>query len=549
MNPRDASSHLGALALYSILTILSFPHELPNHSSLDLGSFLAWFVPATLIIGIEGIPPARAARVAFLASLAGHAILFHWFFVVTVVHGGMPAWLGTLAPLVPAIWVSLFTALFAWLWSQIGPATRAPVLVGALLWVSVDWIRGHLLGGFPWATLGYALHLDESLMSWTRWTGVHGLSFVAAVGGLGIGVAWCDRMHGRPGSSRIARAVGFVVVAHLLGAMIPPVEFPSAETVRIAAIQGNIDQTEKWDAARRDRILETYLRLSERAVGAGAEWIVWPETAVPGLIEVDSALRERITAFARRSGRVLVIGGTGVEVDPVARRFTAFYDSAFLVDARGVVRDRYDKTQLVPFGEFVPLRGLLGRFFQALARGLSTTDIAPGRAPRVFVVESPDGSGTPLRVGTPICYELLFPHVVRHFADQGAGVMLAMTNDAWYGRTGAPHQFLAMSAIRSAENGRWMVRAANTGFSAIVDSGGRVRERSALFEEAVVVADVPVATSTPPTFYARHGDVFAGTCLFAAIALFGRTKLGQRRRTKESELPEGRQDRREEDER
>ncbi|MBY0399958.1 hypothetical protein K2X89_06655, partial [Myxococcota bacterium] len=130
--------------------------------------------------------------------------------------------------------------------------------------------------------------------------------------------------------------------------------------------------------------------------------------------------------------------------------------------------------------------------------------------------------GPVLRAGVPICYELIFPDLVRRFAADGAGVLLAVTNDAWYGRTGAPHQFLAMTALRSAETGLYTVRAANTGISAIIDGDGRVRERSRLFEEAVVVAEVPVAETaadgTDATFYARFGDVFAWSCILGALA-------------------------------
>jgi apolipoprotein N-acyltransferase len=125
-------------------------------------------------------------------------------------------------------------------------------------------------------------------------------------------------------------------------------------------------------------------------------------------------------------------------------------------------------------------------------------------------------------VAVPICYELLFPHLVRGFGEDAADVMLAITNDAWYGRTGAPHQFLAMTAMRAAENGRWIVRAANTGVSAIIDDRGRVRERSEIFEDSLIVADVPVAQSQAPTFYARFGDVFASVCALAVLWALGR---------------------------
>ncbi len=537
-----SSGARGALALYAIVTLLSFPHELPGGNTLDLGLVLAWFGPAALIVGIDGCSPRRAMVMAFLASLVSHAVLFHWFYVVTVQYGGMPGWIGIFAPLVPALYVSLFTALFAWLWARMAKQSAAPILVGAMLWVAVDWARGAFMGGFPWATLGYALHLDWPLLGWTRWAGVYVLSFFAVAVGVAIARAWLRRSSG---SLRVLAATLVVVaLAHGVGVWISaPVQ--GAETVvRIAAIQGNIDQGQKWNRARRERIFEGYLRLSREAAESGAQWIVWPETAVPGLIETEPEYSAGIAGLAREFGVAFVVGGTGVDFDPGARRFTDFFDSAFLFDSTGALRDRYDKTHLVPFGEFVPLRDLFGRFFKSLASGLSNTDITAGPQPRNFFIHKPKGRGgrvSPnsmraddewLRVAVPICYELLFPDLIRRFAGEGAGVMLAMTNDAWYGRTGAPHQFLAMTALRAAENGRWVVRAANTGVSAVIDARGRVRKSTPLFEEAVILADVPVETDARPTVYARVGDAFAGICVLISIGLLGRREFMARRLTK-----------------
>jgi apolipoprotein N-acyltransferase len=342
-----------------------------------------------------------------------------------------------------------------------------------------------------------------------------------------LGRAWLSR--GAATIRSLVLSIGCVAVAHGVGFWNSQVDFDSAVTVRIAAVQGNIDQGQKWDADLRDRILETYLSLSTVAADEGAQWIVWPETAVPGLLEADSALRSRIGQLARSRSAWLIVGATGVEFDPISRRFSSFFDSAFVFDPKGNVLDRYDKTHLVPFGEYVPLRGLLGRFFKSLARGLSTTDIMAGPNPRTVTIKGAGVDAVSLKVGIPICYELLFPHIVGEFGADEAGIMLAITNDAWYGRTGAPHQFLAMTTVRAAENGRWMVRAANTGISAIIDSRGRVREASALFEEAVLIADVPVSTQTPATFYARFGDVFVGLCVLGLAILFGLEKFEERK--------------------
>lgn len=515
------------LALYAVLTVLSFPHELPGGASIDFGLVFAWLGPAGLVVGLHGLSPWRAARIAFAASLVCHSVLFHWFAVVTVVYGGMPVGLGVLAPILPAFYVSLFTALFAWAWAWARDAFGQPVLVGAILWTAVDWARGHFLGGFPWATLGYALHLDLPLLGWTRWGGVYLLSFFAVAVAIAIATAWLDRNDAS--RRQLVITLVLILVAHGLGALLAAEERSDAPTVRVAAIQGNIEQGQKWDPNRRHQIFETYLRLSSEAGDEGVDWIVWPETAVPGLIEYDGELRSRIGVLARRYDAALMVGGMGIDLASDGRP-SAYYDSAFHFDRGGAVRARYDKTHLVPFGEYVPLRALLGQVFQSLATGLSSTDVTAGATPRALEMTTGAGADVRVRVGVPICYELLFPHLVRKFAADGAGVLLAITNDAWYGRTGAPHQFLAMTALRSAESGRWTVRAANTGISAIIDSQGRVRQASALFEEAVVAGEIPIATDGAITFYARYGDAFAWLCVLVSAVLLAERHWAKRGR-------------------
>jgi apolipoprotein N-acyltransferase len=210
----------------------------------------------------------------------------------------------------------------------------------------------------------------------------------------------------------------------------------------------------------------------------------------------------------------LVIGAVGLEGPDEALRF---YDSAFLLEPTGRFAARYDKAHLVPFGEYVPLRGLIGSLLAAVARGIAPDSVTPGAGPRAVRV---DGVGAAFSAGMPICYELLFPDLVRRFVRGGASVLFAITNDAWYGRTGAPHQFLAITALRSAETRVFTVRAANTGVSAIIDARGTVLQRTRIFERDLLVADVPLRP--PPvggSFYTRHGDVFAWLCWSGLLAL------------------------------
>jgi apolipoprotein N-acyltransferase len=176
------------------------------------------------------------------------------------------------------------------------------------------------------------------------------------------------------------------------------------------------------------------------------------------------------------------------------------------------------------------LQDLLGRFIVAVARGIATTGVTPGAAPRALELTLPGAGGGRLTVGVPICYELLFPDLVRRFVRDGAEMLLAITNDAWYGHTGAPFQFLAMTALRSAETGVWTARAANTGVSAIIDDRGRVRSQTRIFERAWLAADLPRReASQGSTFYVRHGDWLVGACWIGLLALAARGSWGAER--------------------
>jgi apolipoprotein N-acyltransferase len=242
--------------------------------------------------------------------------------------------------------------------------------------------------------------------------------------------------------------------------------------------------------------------------------IAWPETAVPAPLAIPE-LHDRVAALAREVRTPLIVGAVGLDFDAQGRPI-AHYDSAFVFSAEGELLDRYDKTHLVPFGEYLPLRPLLGHFIQAIATGSISNDVTEGA--RVRAIDVPLANGETVRVGIPICYELIFPDLVRRFAADGAELLVGITNDAWYGRTGSPYQFLAMTELRSAETRLPGLRAANTGVSAVIGSDGRAVWQTRTFERDLVLG--AVAVSADPgrrTFYTRHGDLFAHACTVATV--------------------------------
>lgn len=504
---------------YVLATLLAFPHEVAGRV-LDLGWLLAWWPPALLALAARGLAAKRAALVGFVLGTLAHAAVWHWIWVVTVRYGNAPAWVGVVAPLLLATYPGAFMAAFAagsgWLRTPRGRVLGPFAL--AALWTALEHGRSFLLTGFPWATLGYAQHQNPFLLGLAPWAGVYGVGFASAL----LGFAALEAvLRGEPGRStrRAAAALAAVLALHGAGALGREPAEPGPRSLRVAVLQGNIEQGVKWSHEWAERTVQIYEELTREAAAQGARLVAWPETALPGAPDGDPGLEERLAALARETGAALVVGAVGLDFD-AAGEVAAFYDSALVYDTRGVRLDRYDKAHLVPFGEYLPFRALLGRFIRALATGAARSDVSAGDGPRPLALPGVAAGEPAVTLGVPICYELLFPDLVRRFAGGGAQLLVAITNDAWYGRTGAPHQFLAITALRSAETGTWTARAANTGVSALIDARGQVRARTRIFEPGLLVGDVPLRDpARGPTFYARTGNWLALGCWAVAAAL------------------------------
>jgi apolipoprotein N-acyltransferase len=496
------------LAAYAATCFLAFPHPIGG-GVLDLGLGLAWVAPAALLLGLDGLGVRRAAWLGFLAWLAAHSAILHWIYVVTVEYGHAPPAVGLLAPVALASYIAAFGAAFGAGAALLARAGVVSPFAVALLWTALDHLRSFALSGFPWATLGYAQHENAALLPLASLGGVYALSFVSVLGGASLARLVRLRRLDAAAASGLAAAV----LAHAIGLGLAAGEPDETDLprLRVAVLQGNIDQGIKWNPAWAEDTVRIYEDLSRQAAAQGARVIVWPESAVPAAIDPGRGDHLRFERLARETNAALVVGAVGLEIGP-GPTLVGVTDSAFVYDAAGDFVDRYDKTHLVPFGEYVPLQDLLGRVFRAVARGIAEIGVTAGPRPRALVFSVP-GAESELTAGMPICYELLFPELTRRFVRDGAEVLFAMTNDAWYGRTGAPYQFLAITALRSAETRVWTARAANTGVSAIIDARGRVRRQTRIFERDFLVEDVTLRRAPAGgSFYARHGDVFAGSC-------------------------------------
>jgi apolipoprotein N-acyltransferase len=252
--------------------------------------------------------------------------------------------------------------------------------------------------------------------------------------------------------------------------------------------------------------------MTRQAIAEGAEVVVWPESAIPFTFEDDQARAEQVRLIARETQTTILLGSDEIERGVPTR----YFNSAFVVSPDGSTAGVYRKMHLVPFGEYVPLKQL---FFFAAPLVEAVSDFSAGTSPVLLPVAG-------RLVSTAICYEIVYPALVRRFVRDGSQLLTTITNDAWFGETAAPHQHFAQASMRAIENGRYLVRSANTGISGVVDPYGRVLVDSALFEPDVIVRDVQYVTGL--TIYTRVGDVFAYASVVITIALLvmSRRKIG-----------------------
>ena len=423
--------------------------------------------------------------------------LARFFWMIPFAAAGLPAFL------------ALFTGLVTWVLAKLPVAGLRQALAFALLWAMAEWLRGHILTGFPWNLVGYAWFDWTAVLQSTSVFGIYGLSLVTVLAAA-LPAAAIDRRRGcwnRSGLIASGAALLTLSVIAAGGAIrLGAANGDTVPGVLLRLVQPNIAQSEKWVPDLWIDHFRLHLALSASPGAESVTHIVWPETAVPYRLAQDAAARQAIAQVAPPGGLVL----TGAPRTRPPDEPQEYWNSLFVIDETGGIAGTYDKAHLVPFGEYVPLRDILPIERVVPGRG----DYSAGPGPRTL-----DLPGLPL-VGPLICYEAIFPGAVvdpRDGADRPAW-LLNITNDAWYGETAGPHQHFAIAATRAVEEGLPVVRVATTGVSGVVDAYGRVTAVLGLGERGVIDAPLPRAVAEP-TVYARLGDMLFWIVWAAGIGL------------------------------
>jgi apolipoprotein N-acyltransferase len=461
-------------------------------------------------------------RAFFLGLLSGalyFAVTLYWLVETMTTFGGLATPLAVLAGALLVAYLALFPAAFAVILARLHRRFAAHALLAApAIWVTTELGRQYLWDGFPWALLGYSQVTVLPIAQLASLLGVYGLSGLLALTSAAAAAIVVDR-----GRSRwlFAGSVAVIVVASAVwgqARLHDSALLTDGSPVRVAVLQGNILQEQKWDPALRDAITNRYIEMTRQALAQGASFIIWPESSTPFYFERDIVRGSAVRRLAREGNATLLIGSDQVEpvkASPQAKEVTSlYYNAAFIVEPDGTVGAVYRKMHLVPFGEYVPLKTLLF-FVGPIVESVS--DFTPGRDPVLLPVGDHVAS-------TAICYEVIYPNLIRRFVRDGSELLTTITNDAWYGRSSAAYQHWDQASMRAIEQGRYLARAANTGISGFVDPYGRVVTKTALFEQAILVRDVRFLKAR--TVYNRIGDLVAWLSLaFTAAALLATWRL------------------------
>ncbi len=488
------------LAVFSgLLIVLSFPR--PDFS------FIIWIALIPLLTALEGQTSRTAFKLGFICGFTTYSGLLYWLVIVMGDYGHLPIFASVPLWLLLSAWLALFYGATAWATTFGEQLSIKSALMMPLVWVSGDYLRNFLLGGFPWTMLGHSQYRLLPLIQIADITGVFGITALIVL----ANVVFYRMLRALSGADIPYPAKSAVVLvlalATTLGYGFIKLNSPEPETVpfKVALIQGNIDQAVKWSPAFREKTLDIYSNLSRQAVaGQPANLIVWPESAAPFFFQENSPASDRIRNLARELSAYLLFGSPAAELRN--GRYTNL-NSAFLLAPDGSEIGRSDKIHLVPFGEYVPL-GRFMPFVNKLVHGIG--DFSPGL------------DAKPLRAGNVstgilVCYEVIFSEIAREYVNNGSRVLVNITNDAWFGRSSAPYQHLAMAIFRSVETRTPLIRAANTGITSIVDQNGHIMGMTSLFKEAVMVGEVHPGSAD--SLYLKIGDLFVQCCIGLVVLI------------------------------
>ena len=485
-------------------------------------SWLGWTAAAPLLLALRRAETwRRAFWLGWIGGFGAFLGVIGWLYKVGVYSGVGPPFgvlVGVFGALILAAYLALYTALFAVLAAKALPRSGRFYAVGAAShWVVCEWLRGWMLTGFPWGTLGSSQWNSLPIAQLAALGGVPLISFVL----MAFNASAARALFAPPPRGRrllsAASALVLPALALLYGALTLNFSVePSGETIRFAVAPGNIPQDERWRRSILGQNFNRYMQLMEAALEEEPDAVVLPETAIL-LSHLGKDSQNRFRRFSQENNVHLLYGTT--RYDSAAR---ASYNSAVAVNRDGSDAGIYDKRHLVPFGEYIPLREILPKTLVEKIIGIG--DYGFGEDWNLLRIAG-------AKAGVPICFESVFPEISREFVRRGADLLIVITNDGWYDGTAAIPQHNAFSVFRAIENRRWLVRSANRGVSCFIDPYGRIADARVEPDDRDGTAAHDALLRTDRTVYNRFGDWISYLSILATCAAVGATlAAGVRRR-------------------
>lgn len=514
---------LGLAALGGVLQTLSWPFP---------GLWPLCFVALVpLILAVDGQKGRRAFGLGWVYGMSLSLTSLPWIADVLAGYGGLGFFLGWLITGLLAAILAVYPALFGWIITMRVSGPVSWVMIGSVAWCGLDWLKNWVFTGFNWTPLAGPLVLSPELGQAADLFGFYGLGFFVALVNFLLAAVIFKRRDGCPKKGRpyLISAVLLILAGYVYGYLQFNRWDKAAESwpqATVVAVQPSTEQTYKWDEAYRNRLLTKYAALA-RDAAAHQPWLVlWPETALPFIFEHDYEESEWLRALSRKTGGYALVGLAGVSgfwpEQKLHNRMILFHD--------GETEAYYDKTHLVPFGEYVPFEDLaiVRWLFEQGLLGAAGQYNPGGKTPPVEVPRNPlDPNTDGVRLGVLICFESTFPYLGRQRVLEGAELLVVPTNDGWFGRSRAPERHLYQSAMRAVETRRPLVRAGNTGISAVIHPSGYIAWASELYG----IGAYPLSTPLPgranlvTTFFVARGYLLAPllaalTVLLAVIRFF-----------------------------
>lgn len=482
--------------LSGILLVMSFP-------SFNL-SFLAWFALVPLLVAIRRANTKRAFLLGLVTGFFYFLGMTYWIIPLgEYSHIALTIFATLLLTGYLSVYVGVFVVMLK-VGARILPVPKADsylahlieVFLAPIIWTALELVRGWLLTGFPWGSMGYSQWNNLPAIQIASVIGVYGISFLIVLVNATLTRVLLLLPAWRRGLFAAIPTVIILIAVFVYG-FIQLGRQPSGQKMTIAIVPGNISQIEKWERKNLKGIFNKYLKTTEQLMDVPPDMVVWPETSIPAnsFVFVRKDMFSQIVSILKSLNAPLLFGIPYGD-----------YNAAFLLSPEGEVLSRYYKIHLVPFGEYVPLKHLLPAYIREKVTGVA--DFEKGKQFAIFPVPKKK----PMTFGIVICFESAFPDFFRQFVRSGAHFMGVVTNDAWFTGTAAPEQHFTMSVFRAVENRRDIFHAANGGISAFVDKYGRIsRDKITPTGDGFVIGDV--YSSQGKTIYTRYGDWLPLICL------------------------------------